>query len=206
MHKWMWDIIKDMIDDYQFGAIKGSCTTYALILMIHEWLQGTDDSRLKQFVKIVLLDYSKAFNHIDPNILMRKLEALNIPDPLLKWIEAFLSHRKQRVKIGSTLSEWCEVWGNVPQGTLIGVLCFICMINDLRTECPTIKYVDDTTIYDITNNTNDLALQYATDSAVNWSQENNMKINPIKSKEMVISFAKHLPLVPHITIEQQDIE
>ena len=206
MHKWLWDVIRNIVDKNQFGAIKGTCTTHALILMLHEWLKDTDDSRKKNFVKVVLLDYAKAFDHIDANILIRKLEAMIIPDPLLRWIESFLTNRRQRVKIGSTISEWLEVWGTVPQGTLIGVLCFLCMINDLQTPCPTIKYVDDTTVYKATNDTQDMSLQAAIDSAILWSHRNSMNINPIKSKEMLISFARKIPDVPHIVIDGQDIE
>lgn len=99
-----------------------------------------------------------------------------------------------------------EVWGTVPQGTLIGVLCFVCMINDLGTECPTVKYVDDTTIYRITNDPNDTVLQSAVDSAISWSKRNNMKINPIKCKELFISFANEPPIVPQIVIDGELLE
>ena len=69
----------------------------------------------------------------ESNILMRKLEAMNIPDPILRWLESFLSGRKQRVKIGNIMPAWLDIWGTVPQGTFLGILLFICMINDLKT-------------------------------------------------------------------------
>ena len=106
-----------------------------------------DRSRDKNFIQIVLPNYAQACDQIDPNISLRKLENMNIPDELLRWVEYILTKRKQRVKIGSITSEWLEIWGTVQQGTLFGVLCFICMINDLETNCCTIKYVDFTTIY-----------------------------------------------------------
>ena len=111
--------------------------------MLHHWLKGTDNSKDKNFIQIVLLDYAKAFDHINANILMRKLEAMNIPDALLLWIEAFFTARKQRVEIDGTMLAWWEVWGTVPQGTLLGVLFFLAMINNLDTDCHTIKYIDD---------------------------------------------------------------
>ena len=74
----MWDFIKQLIDNWQFGAIKGTCATHALILVINEWLKGTDESRNKFVIQIVLLDYSKAFDHMDPNVLLRKLENMHI--------------------------------------------------------------------------------------------------------------------------------
>ena len=117
------------------------------------------------------MDYAKAFDHVDLNILLHKLEALEIPDPLPRRVEAFLTDR-HHVKIGHP-SDWLEIWGTVPQGTLIGVLFFIFLINDLTTNCPNIKYVDDTTIYHISSNPHDDSLQQATDTVFSWSTKSH---------------------------------
>ena len=61
------------------------------------------------FIQVILLDYSKAFDHIDPNVMLRKLENMHIPDYFLRWVESFLMDRRERVKIGQNLSEWLEV-------------------------------------------------------------------------------------------------
>ena len=98
-------------------------------------------------VRILLVDYSKTFDSIDPNILVQKLEALDKSFTLLAWICSFLSSRKQRVKIGNVISSWRDILGNVPQGTLLGTILFLLMINDLRIELPTYKFVDDTLRY-----------------------------------------------------------
>ena len=84
----MWEVIQHIVDNFQFGAIKGTCTIYALIMMVHDWLKATDRSRDKNFIWIVLLDYMyvKAFDHIDTNTLLRKLENINIPDEMLRWV------------------------------------------------------------------------------------------------------------------------
>ena len=194
------------MDKMQFGALKGTCTTHALISMVHDWLRATDDSRNKNYVHIVLLDYAKAFDHVDPNILVNKLDNLGIPDPLVRWAEAFLMNRKQRVKIGQCTSSWLEVWGTVPQGTLLGVLFFLCMINDLTTECTGIKYVDDTTIYHTSSDPSDTTLQKSVDTAIDWSKQNSMKINATKTKDMLISFAKETPKVSNVIVDGEEIE
>lgn len=112
------------------------------------------------------------------------------------------------MKIGTVVSEWCEIWGTVPQGTLLGVLCFVAMINDLKTSCTTIKYVDDTTVYNITNVVQDTSLQEAVDTSIKWSSDNSMNINADKTKEMLVSYMKTTPKcdIPHITINGEDIE
>ena len=83
---------------------------------------------------------------------------MNILDELLKWVESFLSKRKQGVKIRSITSEWLEIWGTVQQGSLFGVL--------KQTAVQYIKYVDDTTIYHATNKRNDTSLQEAVIDAI----------------------------------------
>ena len=101
MFSWVWEIIKNKIDNGQFGALKGTSATHALITLMHDLYKETDDWRKKQYVQVILLDYAKAFDHVDPNILLHKLADLKIPDCLLRRIECFLTDRRQRVKIGS---------------------------------------------------------------------------------------------------------
>ena len=63
--KWLWDIIFDKIDPKQFGSVKGSSTVHALVELLHtcNCYNSTDASR--SFVRILLLDYSKAFDLIN---------------------------------------------------------------------------------------------------------------------------------------------
>ena len=181
VHPWIWNIMKEKIDKGQFGAIKGSCTTFVLIQMIDQCLSATDDSRMN-CVHIVW------FDHVNANILLSKLAELYIPDFLLRWVQNFLIGHQQRVKIGHNFSDWLEIWGTVPQGTLLGVLCFICMINDLFTGCETIKNVDDRTLYNVSSQTDDQALQEALNVTTKWSTENDLRFNGAKTSEMLIRF------------------
>ena len=153
--KWLWKIVSPHVDPYQFGAISKCSTVHALVEICHDWLQATDCSKDKNFVQALLVDYSKAFDRIDPTILIEKLKGYNIPPFLLWWITDFLSDRSQSVKLGDTASSRLQIWGTVPQGTKLGVLLFLLMINDLKTDVPTYKYVDDTTLHRITNDPSD---------------------------------------------------
>ena len=83
----------------------------------------------------------------------------------------------------------------------MGVLLFLIMINDLRTEVPTYKYVDDTTIYRITNEPKCPMLQEATNHIIEWSSQNVMRLNAIKTKELFVCFNRFPPDVSHITID-----
>ena len=118
------DVVSDKLDVFQFGAIKHNLTTHALIKIIHEWAQHTDDAKLGNLVRILFLDYSKAFDRVNPNLLISKLKQMDVPNLIIKCICAFLQGPEQKVKVQNSESVWLDIWGNVPQGTILGILLF----------------------------------------------------------------------------------
>ena len=90
---------------------------------------------------------------------------------------AFLIDRQQSVKIGDTMSNIGYANGGVPQGSLSGPKNFLVQINDLQTPCPIFKYVDDSTVFDVSNNTSVPMLQESADVITDWSRRNDMRIN-----------------------------
>ena len=89
------------------------------------------------------MDYAKAFDHVDHSTVVRKLINLVVPDFLIRWICSFLTDRQQRVKLRDVLSSWVQLSGSMPQGSLLGPLTFIVLIDDLNTDCMIHKFVDD---------------------------------------------------------------
>ena len=79
--KRVWDIVQDRVDPNQYGSIKTSSTTHALVDLLHQCYTSTDAS--KQFARILLLDFSKAFDLINHDILPQKLASFGLPNILM---------------------------------------------------------------------------------------------------------------------------
>ena len=94
---------------------------YSVLRMMEE---GND-------VDIVYLDFSKAFDKVDIGLLLYKLKALGIKDPLFTWIQDFLLGRRQRVAVNGHLSRWSTVVSGVPQGTVLGPILFLAHVTDI---------------------------------------------------------------------------
>ena len=114
MVEWILEDIGHLIDPKQFGCLRGSSTTLCLLDMFHSWLSKLDTDRCS--LRIVLLDFSKAFDRINLNVLITKLIDMGLRRSLIPWLCDFLSNRRQRVKLGESISEWAQVNAGVPQG------------------------------------------------------------------------------------------
>ncbi len=71
IYMWLWYCIKDKIDPSQFGGKKGSSNVYALIQLMHKCFSETD--KLQTTVDMVLIDYAKAFDHLDHNLIIQQI-------------------------------------------------------------------------------------------------------------------------------------
>ena len=100
---------------------------------------------------VIYLDFAKAFDSVDHNILLAKLDAYGISGNLLSWRSNYLSGRFQRVVHEGTSSQWAPVTSGVPQGSLPGHFMFVIFINDLpdaaNGEVNTALYADDSKIF-----------------------------------------------------------
>ena len=190
----------NIITETQHGFRSGrSCFTQLLDHMenIFQNLQENKE------VDVIYLDYAKAFDKVDHEILLAKLRKLGIKGKLLQWIRDFLSeNRFQTVLVNGKRSFLASVLSGVPQGSVLGPLLFLVYINDLVNTIQHSKissFADDTKISRAIEFETDMALlQDDLNKVIKWSMENNMdlhedKFEVINYKVNSSSLLKELP-------------
>ena len=103
-------------------------TESALILMVDSWLKALNAGKL---IGCVMIDFRKAFDLVDYQILLKKLKTYKCSDTCLAWFRSYLFNRTQRVAINNDLSDSSTANCGVPQGSILGPLLFLLFINDL---------------------------------------------------------------------------
>ena len=174
----------DLIKDTQHGFLSGrSCLTNLLEYM-EEVTEVLDKGNP---VDVIYLDFAKAFDKVPHKRLFRKLTSHGISGNLSKWIENWLTGRRQKVCINGTYSEWQEVISGVPQGSVLGPLLFLIFINDIDEQVLSRlkKFADDTKLYREINSVKDSEiLQDDIKRLVGWSEEWKMLFNIDKCSVM----------------------
>ena len=80
-------------------------------------------------VRALFVDFSKAFDRVDHNVIVSKLIDRGVPHCLIRWLRSYLDERRQ-LRIDGQFSQWLTLAGGMPQGSLIGPLTFILLIDE----------------------------------------------------------------------------
>ena len=181
--------VSSKLDHLQF-AVAGKSTTEALIFVLHVILEALDKGDC--LARLFFSDFSKGFDLVDRNVLLDELSNLEVSEPIIRWIAAFISNRQQFVKIGDVCSQVVTPQGGIPQGTKLAPLLFAILVNRLSYNWNNrIKYVDDATVFEIIPRNSPSYLPIIAADINHYAQARNMRLNAKKCKEMMISYLEY---------------
>lgn len=174
----------------QHGFLDGRSTVTNLAVY-SEFIMS--NLNLGKVVDSIYIDFSRAFDLVNLNLLTRKLNAYGITGNLLLWFDSYLNGRQQMVKIKNFVSFIIEVISGVGQGTHMGPLLFLIFINDII-NCISYSeislFADDTKLFKVIDSPNDsLLLQLDINSFEEWCKLNGLQCNAKKC--FVIRFGKN---------------
>ena len=174
---------------YQFGFRKNYGTNLALICVLDKVLNALEKGDI---VLGVFLDFSKAFDTVDHDILLKKLYKYGIRGLPYEWIKSYLYNRKQFVSYNNYQSDSRNVVCGVPQGSILGPLLFLLYVNDIvnaSTVLLPFLFADDTNVFFHGKDKNELAetVNNELSKVVEWLKANKLSLNVNKTNYMLFS-------------------
>ena len=165
-----------------------SCIT-AMVNLVDQLIANMDD---KLISSLLMIDLSKAFDTINHELLITKLSIYGVSPSSLKWFKAYLTSRRQYVRIDNVDSNSQIIRHGVPQGSILGPLLFIIFMNDINlvpiSDCELHLYADDTTMLTCSPTMDQLTTttNQALTIIVDWFLKNKLIVNLKKTECMTV--------------------
>lgn len=177
----------NILSKYQAGfRSKNSCES-ALQSVLFNWKSALQEGKM---IGVVFLDFKRAFETINRNLLLLKMEKYGFGPTVVKWFSGYLSGRTQVTKYGNVSSAKETMYG-VPQGTVLGPILFILYINDIVKIINKSRiqlFADDTVIYVMDDKIETIieTLNDELKKVCQWLDNNSLQLNTDKTKMMII--------------------
>ena len=203
----------NLLYEKQLGFQNNCSTEYAILQLTKEIHESFDK---KEFTLGVFIDLSKAFDTVNHDILLTKLQYFGLNNKYIKWFTSYLNNRKQFVCYGDRNNSSREIINcGVPQGSILGPLLFLLYVNDLCNASEIVKpimFADDTNIFLSAKNIKQLfqMMNAELKKIQNWFNANKLSLNASKTKSSFfhpLSYADRIPLrLPELKINNTIIK
>ena len=173
----LFPLTKNMIIPQQHGFFAGRSTITNLVIITQEIAEAIDSGYQ---IDVVYLDFTKAFDQLNHEILLNKLNKFGFSHSLIKLLSSYLCNRSQYVELHGSKSNSYNATSGVPQGSVLGPLLFNYFINDIgsRLNCDFLLYADDVKLYTKVKSNDDCEkLQYDLNLVDEWCSYNGLKLN-----------------------------
>ena len=171
----------------QFGFREGHSPDLALMYLVDKLSQSLENG---EYVLGVFLDFSKAFDTVNHDILFQKLEVYGIRSISLNWFKSYLDSRIQYVEYNGVNSDNKNITCGVPQGSILGPLLFLLYINDLSNVSQklfSLLFADDSNMFikgrDVDEMINEMNIELS--YIMDWLNANKLSLNLKKTHFMV---------------------
>ena len=197
MHVEFFSFVNKFLSPFLFGFRKGYNTQQCLIVMLERWKKAIDQGKL---AGALLTDLSKAFDCLNHELQIAKLEAYGFGHKSLLYIHSYLTDRKHRTKVNGSFSEWADISCGVPQGSILGPLLFNIYLNDIfffLKECDIANYADDNTPYVTDKKIDTLLQKLYTDTSLlsRWFKYNFLQMNADKCHLLISNRDKDVSII-----------
>ena len=184
----------NILYDLQFGFRKEHSTFMALMVVVDKIIKSLQNG---EFTIGLYLDFSKAFDTIDHEILFMKLYHYGIRGVSLSWFKSYMSNRSQFVSYNGDVSATRRIKCGVPQGSILGPLLFLLYVNDLASVSEFLKsalFADDTNMFASNSDLAYLEKRFNEEikNVALWLQVNKLSLNIEKSHFMIFSGGRHV--------------
>ena len=171
------------LDPLQFAYRAGRSTEDAVACITH--LISKHLTERKSYARVLYADFSSAFDTVQPQLLVQKLNNMNVNPFIIQWFYSLLTNRSQRVMVNSVISDSKTCSTGVPQGAVSSPFLFTAYTNDCRSSQPDnyiLKFSDDTVILSLmwSDKTTDGYLEEIC-CFKKWCENNHLILNPKKT-------------------------
>ena len=183
----------NILSELQFGFQKCKSTEHAISSIL---TQINDAFAEKKSAYCIFLDFAKAFDTVNHEILIEKLKYYGVSGTTLDLFRNYLTNRSQVVEVNGTSSDHGVIRHGVPQGSILGPLLFLLYINDISNSSNLLKFflfADDTTVYysaDPSKKDTEKILNTELEKVSCWLAANKLSLNVKKSNFLHFHYGK----------------